>query len=143
MRVVALLMPLLGDTSMCAQAAKEDKPASQEKLEPLPAGPVQEIRVVDEAGKVLSTNPKGLVIKIGGPLNRDDVASSIRTLYATGDYADLKAVATPENGGIRLDFVVRKNMYINQVVIEGLKPPPSEASASGAMPSSAAIFDSA
>ena len=133
LRVVALLMPLLGDTSMCAQAAKEDKPASQEKLEPLPAGPVQEIRVVDEAGKVLSTNPKGLVIKIGGPLNRDDVASSIRTLYATGDYADLKAVATPENGGIRLDFVVRKNMYINQVVIEGLKPPPSEASASGAM----------
>ena len=133
LRVVALLMPLLGDTSMCAQAAKEDKPASQEKLEPLPAGPVQEIRVVDEAGKVLSTNPKGLVIKIGGPLNRDDVASSIRTLYATGDYADLKAVATPENGGIRLDFVVRKNMYINHVVIEGLKPPPSEASASGAM----------
>jgi outer membrane protein insertion porin family len=133
LRVVALLMALLGGTSMCAQTAKEDKLAPQEKLEPLPAGPVQEIRVVDEAGKVLSTNPKGLAIKIGEPLNRDDVASSIRTLYATGDYADLRALATPENVGIRLDFVVRKNMYINQVVIEGLKPPPSEASASGAM----------
>jgi outer membrane protein insertion porin family len=133
LRVIALLMPLLGATTVCARAAKKDKLAPHENLEPLPKGPVEEIRVIDGAGKVLSTNPKGLAIRIGEPLNRDDVASSLRTLYATGDYAYLKAVATPENGGVRLDFVARENIYINRVVIEGLKPPPSEASASGAM----------
>jgi outer membrane protein insertion porin family len=134
LRAIALLMLVLGGTTVCAQTpAKEEKATAQEILSPLPKGPVQEIQVVDQNAKVLSTNPKGLAIKIGEPLNRDDVASSIRTLYATGDYADINAVATPQSGGVRLDFVVRENIYINQVVIEGLKPPPSEASASGAL----------
>src|SRR5215469_5179211 len=134
LRVGALLMPLLGGTIACAQTPPDgEKTAPQEGLAPLPKGPVEEIRVVDEAGKVLSTKPERLAIKIGEPLNGEDVASSIRTLYASGDYADIKAIATPQNGGVRLDFVVRKNLYINQVVIEGLKPPPSEATASGAL----------
>lgn len=139
LRAIALLMPLLGGSTVCAQMPaqetppQEEKPPAKETLAPLPTGPVQEIRVVEESGKVLSTNPEGLAIKIGEPLNRDDVASSIRTLYATGNYADIKAVVRPESSGVRLDFVVQENIYINQVVIEGLKPPPTEASASGAL----------
>ena len=77
--------------------------------------------MVDEDGKVLTTNPRGISVKIGEPLNRDDVAASIRTLYQTGDYADLKAVATPVGDGVRLDFVVRENIFFNQVLILGLK----------------------
>jgi outer membrane protein insertion porin family len=127
LRVFALLMPLLGGRAVCAQEVAEDKAAA------LPTGPVREIRIVELNGKVLSMNPQGLSVKIGDPLNREDVAASIRALYQTGDYADLKAVGIPDGDGVRLDFVVRENMFFNQVVIEGLKPPPSEASASGAM----------
>jgi outer membrane protein insertion porin family len=127
LRVFALLIPLLGGRAVCAQEVAKDKAAA------LPTGPVREIRIVELNGKVLSMNPQGLSVKIGEPLNREDVAASIRALYQTGDYADLKAVGIPDGDGVRLDFVVRENMFFNQVVIEGLKPPPSEASASGAM----------
>jgi outer membrane protein insertion porin family len=128
LRMMVLLMPLLGGGVVCAQAT-----VGQQLAEKLPSGPVQEIRVVDENGKVLSLSPKAIAVKVGEPLNRDDVASSIRTLYKTGDYAEIKAVAEPASGGVRLDFVVSQNIYINRVVIQGLKPPPSEASASGAL----------
>jgi outer membrane protein insertion porin family len=57
------------------------------------------------------------------------VAQSLRLLYKTGDYSDLRAVLTTVPGGVRLDFVARENLFFNQVLIDGLVPPPSEASA--------------
>jgi outer membrane protein insertion porin family len=127
LRAFVLLIPLLGGRSACAQVAAQEKPA------PLAAPIVREIRVVEENGKVLKTNPPGIAVKIGEPLNRDQVAASIRTLYETGDFADLQAIETPEEDGVRLDFMVRENLFFNQILIEGIKPPPSDASASGAM----------
>ena len=50
-------------------------------------------------------------------------------LYRTGDYADLRAAIATVPGGVRLDFVVRENLFFNQVLIEGLVAPPSDASA--------------
>lgn len=127
LRVFVLLMPLLGGRPVCARGEQQEKSS-------LPSAPVvREIRVIKEDGSVLETDPPGIAAKAGEPLNREAVASSIRALYETGDFADLRAVAVPEEGGVRLDFVVRENLFINQILIEGLKPPPSEASAAGAM----------
>jgi len=53
----------------------------------------------------------------------------LRLLYKTGDYSDLRATITPVSGGVRLDFVARENLFFNQVLIDGLTSPPSEASA--------------
>jgi outer membrane protein assembly factor BamA len=127
LRVLMLLVPLLGGTSACAQQAAEEKAQT-----PVAAN-VQEVRVVEENGKVLKTNPPGIAIKPGAPVTVDAVAASIRTLYQTGDYSDIKALETPVANGIRLDFVIRENLFFNQIVVEGLKPPPTEASATGAM----------
>ena len=125
--MLALLVLLLGAGSACAQAP-EETPG-----ENAPAPNVVSVRIVREDGSVLIANPGGLTVEIGAPLQRDQVAASIRKLYQTGDYADLRAVVTREAGGVRLDFVVRENLFINQVVIEGLQAPPSEASAAAAM----------
>ncbi|MGB7846220.1 MAG: POTRA domain-containing protein [Candidatus Acidiferrum sp.] len=127
LRVFPLLIALLGGTLACAQGTKVEKAA------PSPAQVVLEVRVVKEDGSVLALNPPAIAVKKGKPLNRDDIAASIRSLYQTGDYADLRAVVTAEGDGVRLDFVARENLFINRVVIEGLKPPPSDASAAGAM----------
>jgi outer membrane protein assembly factor BamA len=99
-----------------------------------PAGaPVVAVRIVTEDGRVLSESPSGAAVEIGKPLDRDQVARSIHALYGTGDYEDLKAVATPGGSGVRLDFVVRENLFFNKVLIEGLTPPPTDASAAAAM----------
>lgn len=126
LRGLALLLCLGGEGWVCLQTQAQEPPSTAPQI-------VREIRVVKEGGSVLVSEPKGIASKAGAPLNRDDVAASLRTLYQTGDYADIRAVVTDTSDGVRLDFVVRENLFFNRVVILGLKPPPTEASAAGAM----------
>ncbi|HEV3375122.1 MAG TPA: POTRA domain-containing protein [Candidatus Acidoferrum sp.] len=95
--------------------------------------PVLAVRVVNEDGRVLSESPAGMTVEIGKPLDPARVSESLRALYRTGDYDDLRAVATPVKGGMRLDFVVHENLFFNQVLIRGVTAPPTEASAAAAM----------
>ncbi len=82
---------------------------------------------------MLSNSPSGLPVETGKTLDRGKIAESLRALYRLGDYADLRAVVTPEANGVRLDFVVRENLFFNEVRIEGLTAPPSDVSAAAAM----------
>jgi outer membrane protein assembly factor BamA len=91
------------------------------------------IRIVREDGQVLAESPTGIAVEMGKPLDRGKVAESLRALYRIGDYADIRAVITAVPNGVRLDFVARENLFFNQVRLEGLVPPPSEASAAAAM----------
>lgn len=91
------------------------------------------VRIVREDGQVLVESPSGIAVETGKPVDREKVAESLRALYRTGDYADLRAVVSPEKEGVRLDFVARENLFFNAVRLNGLEPPPSEASAVAAM----------
>ncbi|HUE43141.1 MAG TPA: POTRA domain-containing protein, partial [Candidatus Sulfotelmatobacter sp.] len=99
-----------------------------------PPGPiVTSVRIVDENGKVLVESPANISVQAGKPLERDQVADSIRTLYKTGTYSYIAAREDPSGGGVRIDFVVREQLFFNQVIIRGVDSPPSEASAAAAM----------
>jgi outer membrane protein insertion porin family len=127
LRAILFLACSLAGRAGCAQETKPtEQPVAEQK-------PVVSVRLVRDDGSVLGTNPGGLSVQVGKPLDRDTVAASIRTLYQTGDYADIKAVTVPEGDGLQLDLVVKENLFINQVIVEGLKPPPSESSAVAAM----------
>jgi outer membrane protein insertion porin family len=95
--------------------------------------PVVAVRIVTEDGRVLSESPAGLAVEIGKPLDREQVARSLRALYGLGDYADLKAVVTVLGSGLQLDFVVRESLFFNRIRVEGLKAPPTDSSAAAAM----------
>ena len=86
-------------------------------------------RIVTDDRRVLSETVTGINVEIGKPLDRAKVAQGLRVLYRTGNYSDLRAAITPVSGGIRLDFVARESLFFNQVLIEGLVAPPSDASA--------------
>ncbi len=137
-RRIAVFTLLLGATRAHAQA-QQDAPLATPPSGPSAAAPslndtpVLAMRVVTEDGRVLSESPKGLSVEIGKPLDRARVSESLRALYRTGDYADLRAVAIPAQGGMRLDFIARENLFFNQVQIRGLTAPPTEASAVAAM----------
>jgi outer membrane protein assembly factor BamA len=105
--------------------------ASTSEVSPSPV--VVRVRIVREDGQVLVESPSGIAVETGKPLDREKVAESLRALYRTGDYADLRAVVSPEKEGVRLDFVARENLFFNVVLLDGLEPPPSEASAVAAM----------
>ncbi|MGH9677473.1 MAG: POTRA domain-containing protein, partial [Candidatus Acidiferrum sp.] len=118
----------MGATVACAQTPQEEAAASEE-TRPGVLG----VSIVNDEGRVLVEAPAGLPIEIGKPLDRGKVAESLRTLYATGDYAELRAIVVRDEGGVRLEFVARENLFFNQVRIEGLAEPPSESSAAAAM----------
>src|SRR5205814_8359570 len=77
--------------------------------------------------------PFGIAVETGKAIDRGKIAESLRALYKSGDYADVRAVVTTVTDGVRLDFVVRENLFFNQVRIEGLAAPPSDSSAAAAM----------
>src|SRR6266851_388853 len=97
------------------------------------APPVTAVRVVTADGKVLNTGSIAINVETGKPLDRAQIAASLRALYRTGNYANIQAISENVEGGIRVDFVVRENLFFNQVIVLGLKSPPSEASAAAAM----------
>jgi outer membrane protein assembly complex protein YaeT len=91
------------------------------------------VRVVTEDGRVLSESPPNVLVQPGKPLDPSGVAESLRALYRSGDYADVRATTVAVPGGVRVDFVVRVQLFFNQVLIQGLIEPPSEASAVAAV----------
>src|SRR5271168_112353 len=120
-----------------ARAHGQTVPAAGEVAGPvrtaIPEGEVVAVRVVTEDGRVLSDCPRGVTAEIGKPLTGADVAASLKALYRTGDFSYLRAVTSAVPGGIRLDFIATENLFFNQVTIEGLVAPPSDASAAAAM----------
>jgi outer membrane protein insertion porin family len=138
LRVVALLALLFGAVPASAQQLQQAapaKPVARAAADTAPGGgpPVVAVRVVTESGKILPDPPGGLPVQVHKPVDRTQVADSLRVLFRTGDYADVRAVETPVDGGIRLDFVVSEQLFFNRVVIQGLTPPPTDASAVAAM----------
>lgn len=107
-----------------AQAATEA--ASRTSLQP-EGQRIVAIRIVTDTGEVLEENPASLALQTGQLLSTEAVRESLRQLYRTGRYADLRAETSPAAGGVRLDFVVRQNFYINLVRVTGLGEHPSEA----------------
>ena len=137
LRKIAAVALLLGVALGTAQAQQGtlsrevSTPASQNAADT--AETVVATRIVTEDGRVLSEAPAGLAVAIGKPLDREQVAESIRALYRTGDYADVRAISTAVAGGIRVDFVVREQLFFNRVILHGLVSPPTEASAVAAV----------
>jgi len=90
---------------------------------------VAQIRVVDETGTAVTAKIPALALVTGKPFDFAAERESLRQLYGTGDYSDIRVTAAPEAEGVRVDFVVRRNFYVNVIRIEGLRPPPTEPAA--------------
>jgi outer membrane protein assembly factor BamA len=108
----------------------QDKAADQALVE---GQRVAEIRVLDDSGHTLEGNATALPLEVGKPFDFSAERESLRSLYRTGDFANIRVIAAPVAQGLRVDFIVQRNYYNNVVRVEGLKEPPSEAAALAAM----------
>jgi outer membrane protein insertion porin family len=107
--------------------------ALRAQTSPFDGRPVSELRVVDAAGQVLEVNPSGLALAPGRAYSSEAERATLRQLDRTGLYADIRALVTTLPGGLRVDYVVRRNYFIGVVRVKGLEPPPNEDRAIGAM----------
>jgi len=111
----------------------QQQPVSTAPAPQQSSSPVTEFRVVSADGQVLRVAGNPISIEIGKPLDSAQVAASIKALYRSGNFSEIRAVSEKIDGGVRVDFVVQENLFFNQVILQGLKPPPTEASAAAAM----------
>jgi outer membrane protein assembly complex protein YaeT len=63
--------------------------------------------------------------KAGQPLARDEVRESIRTLFATGRFADIQAEVAPSGNGVVLTFSTSVNFFIGGIDVEGAPSRPN------------------
>src|ERR1700736_2035279 len=131
--VLGAAIPLMGGAHVCAQndPSLSARQADENPAEKAPT--VVDVRIVSADGRLFPAMTAKIPVKVGQPLDRRQVSESLRILYRTGDFADLRAGVAPAAGGVILNFVVRENLFVNQIIIQGLTPPPSEASAAAAM----------
>ncbi len=66
-----------------------------------------------------------LAQQTGQPLSRDGVRDSIRTLYATGRFADIQAEVIPSGDGVVLTFSTSANFFVGAIDAEGAPTHPS------------------
>jgi outer membrane protein insertion porin family len=66
--------------------------------------------------------------KAGRPLERDQVRDSLRTLYATGRFADIEAEVAASGDGVVLTFTTSPNFFVGAVDVEGApsRPAPNQ-----------------
>jgi len=111
----------------CALAmVSQPQDASSQALPSLEGTPVVSIRIVDQSGEVVEASAAGLPLRNNQPFTMEAERDSLRQLFRSGDYADIAAQAEPVAGGLRVDFVVQRNFYVNDVTIDGLHEPPSD-----------------
>lgn len=118
--IAAAAWMCLGATAARAQAPLEERE-------------VTAVRVLTEPGRLVAENPLDLPLVAGRPYTAVAVRASLHHLYQSGLYSDIRAEAHEAPGGLRVDFICRENLYINQVRVAGLEPPPGEAVAIAAL----------
>ncbi|MGH9468356.1 MAG: POTRA domain-containing protein [Terriglobales bacterium] len=57
--------------------------------------------------------------RVGEPLQREAMQASVRALYATGEFADVRVLAYPAPGGVQLVFATRPNYFLAEVQVNG------------------------
>jgi len=124
---VATLAALLLSGAWLAAQAQQPQALPEEGQK------IAAVRIVGESGEVVEENPAALPLRLGTSYSAEAVRESLRWLYRTGRFADIRAEATPTPAGLRVDFVVRQNFYVNIVRVTGLRQNPSEAYAMAAL----------
>lgn len=81
------------------------------------------IRLEGDARLTLERFADHITQKVGEPLDPERVAESLKNLYATGRFSQLRADVEPAEGGVELVFVSRAVYFVGAVRIEGASGP--------------------
>ena len=81
--------------------------------------PVLDIRLSCDAHLSMTDFPGVVTQEIGQPLDPAKISVSLKRLYATGRFAELRAEGEPGQGGVHLVFVGRARYFVGVVQVEG------------------------
>jgi outer membrane protein assembly complex protein YaeT len=97
-----------------------DKPAPPAPVPPT-GPPVARVTYRADANFDTSILGRYISVRPGSPLSRRDVQSSIKSLYATGNFRDIRVETTPAaNGAAEVTFALFINYRVTRVTWDGL-----------------------
>lgn len=116
-------MPLFGRFHELKAPATPPPPRAQ--TIPTPAAPPSATTVVSvnfrsDSRFDTSQLEQYVSVKPGAPLSIRDVQSSIKSLYATGDFRDIRVESAPANGGVDVTFALFVNYRVSTIRFTGL-----------------------
>jgi outer membrane protein assembly complex protein YaeT len=84
---------------------------------------VTRMRLECDAALTLDDFPGRVVQASGQPLDRGKVQQSLKQLFASGRFLDLRADVAASDSGVELVFAGRAARFVGIVQVEGVKPP--------------------
>jgi outer membrane protein assembly complex protein YaeT len=88
---------------------------------PPPTGPpVTQIHYRADAAFDTALLTNYMAVTAGQPLSTRAVQSSIKSLFATGEFRDIRVETTPSGAGVAVTFVLSLNYRVGEIHIEGL-----------------------
>ena len=85
--------------------------------------PVVRISLKTDANLQISQFKKQIQQEVGKPLDPGKVDESLKELFATGRFTDLRADAEPAAGGVDLVFIGKVQYFVGVVQVEGIFKP--------------------
>jgi len=82
---------------------------------------VQQVSFTSDGGFDTSVLNQYIAVHAGQPLSIRDVQDSIKTLYSTGNFRDVRVDETPSGAGVAITFNLSLNYRIGKIAFEGLK----------------------
>ena len=129
----AVLLFLVCIRLSCAASALAQTQAAPQPAEQIEGKRVAAMRLLDQSGQILQDQASGLPLQIDRPFSIEAERQSLRQLYRTGRYADIVVRVTGVPQGLQVDFLVRRNYFVDAVRVNGLHEPPSDSAAVSAM----------
>ena len=113
--IIAVMTSLLAALSLAPAALAQDAPAAAERYQPPQR--IQSISVLGNQRVEANTVASYLLFAPGDPYSEERIDLSLKTLYATGLFADV--VIDPRDGNVLIQVI--ENPIINRVIFEGNK----------------------
>ena len=132
-RAWAVLLLLAGIGLSCAASSLAQTQAAPQSAGQIEGKRVAAIRILDQSGEVIQEEASGLPLQVNQPFTIEAERQSLRQLYRTGLYADIVVQATNVPQGLQVDFLVRRNFFVDAVRVNGLHEPPSDSVAVSSM----------
>src|SRR5579884_625728 len=90
--------------------------------------PVTHILFIPAAQPISPARLKELIaVRVGAPLEGENLSKSIKQMFATGRYSDIQVDAERSGNGVRISFITSQSWFVGAVRVLNVEQPPTAA----------------
>jgi outer membrane protein assembly complex protein YaeT len=116
------IFPVASISGLLSPSTALPPPPPTTPVASIPAGkPVIDVQFRFDRPLATNTLTQYVTVKAGQPLSIRDVQTTIKSLFATGNFRDVRVDAAPSGNGIQVTFSLFLNYRIGKIIFDGIK----------------------